>query len=422
MAGHIQDRWYKTETDANGKTTRTKTDRYGTGMRYRARYIGPDGTEKSQSFPDGKKRLAEKWLDKVKADMDSGRFVDPKAGRTTFRQYAERWLAAQTTDLATREPVSVQIRRHAIPYMGTRPLGSFKPEHIRDWLSELERAVPASSYRRVIFASVSAVFTAAVDDDYLHRNPCRASSVTAPSPSRRRVVPWTAQRTFAVRAALPVEYQAMVDLGGGCGLRQGEIFGLPEDEIGFDTGWLHVAQQVKLSGGKLVFARPKRDKERDVPLPDRVARVLKRHMEAHPPVSVTLPWLRPDGPLVTKRLLFARPAGDGAIRRTDFNARLWKPALVAANVIPEPQSGQRHQAAREHGMHALRHFYASVLLDAGENIKALSTYLGHTDPGFTLRVYTHLLPSSEGRTRRAVDSMYEGAGFGPDGPETAQSQ
>jgi hypothetical protein len=35
-------------------------------------------------------------------------------------------------------------------------------------------------------------------------------------------------------------------------------------------------------------------------------------------------------------------------------------------------------------MHALRHFYASVLLDAGESIKALSEYLGHSDPGLTV--------------------------------------
>ncbi|MFF4695925.1 tyrosine-type recombinase/integrase [Streptomyces chattanoogensis] len=422
MAGHIQDRWYKTETGPNGKPHRVKTDRHGTGMRYRARYIGPDGTEKSQSFADGRKRLAEQWLTKIKADMEGGRYVDPKASRTTFRQYAEKWLQAQTTDPTTREPVSVQLRRHAIPYLGPRPLGSFKPEHIRNWLSELERAVPASSYRRVIFASVSAVFTAAVDDDYLHRNPCQAGSVRAPAPSGQRVVPWTRQRTFAVRAALPAEYRAMVDMGAGCGLRQGEIFGLSEDAISFDTGWLHVALQVKVSGGKLVFARPKRDKERDVPLPDCVAHVLKQHMEAHPPVAVTLPWLRPDGPLITKRLLFTRTDGGGAVRRTDFNTRVWKPALVTAGVIPEPEPGKRHLAARENGMHALRHFYASVLLDAGENIKALSTYLGHTDPGFTLRVYTHLLPSSEGRTRRAVDRLYGSTDSGPDGPQTAQSE
>ncbi len=57
-------------------------------------------------------------------------------------------------------------------------------------------------------------------------------------------------------------------------------------------------------------------------------------------------------------------------------------------------------------MHALRHYYPSVLLDAGGNIQALSQDLGHSDPGFTLRTCTHLMPSSEGRTRQAVDALY----------------
>ena len=55
-------------------------------------------------------------------------------------------------------------------------------------------------------------------------------------------------------------------------------------------------------------------------------------------------------------------------------------------------------------MHALRHFYASVLIDAGESVKAVAEYLGHADPGFTLRVYAHLFPLSDERARRAVDS------------------
>jgi hypothetical protein len=38
-------------------------------------------------------------------------------------------------------------------------------------------------------------------------------------------------------------------------------------------------------------------------------------------------------------------------------------------------------------------------------IKALSEYLGHADPGFTLRTYTHLMPTSAERTRRAVDAV-----------------
>ncbi len=55
-------------------------------------------------------------------------------------------------------------------------------------------------------------------------------------------------------------------------------------------------------------------------------------------------------------------------------------------------------------MHALRHYFASVLLDAGESVRALADSLGHTAPGFTLRTYAHMLPASEDRTRRAVDA------------------
>ncbi|MFD3663416.1 tyrosine-type recombinase/integrase [Streptomyces sp. NPDC058659] len=421
MAGHIQDRWFKNETGPDGRPVRIKTDRYGIGMRYRARYIGPDGTEKSKSFPDRQKRLAEKWLSAIEADMSRGQYIDPSAGRTTFRQYGEKWLNSQTTDHTTRTSVNVHLRLHAFPYIGTRPIDSFRPEHIRDWLKELESALPVSSYRRVIFASVSAVLAAAVDDELLSKNPCKSRSVRAPAPVEPRVRPWASDRLFAVRSALPKRYQAMVDIGGGCGLRQGEIFGLAVEHVRYDTGWLHVANQVKVVNGRLVFSPPKRGKERDVPLPRQVARILREHAEEFPPVDVSLPWLKPDGPLVTKRLFFSLTGG-GAVRRTDFNTRVWKLALVQAGVIPEPREGERHQAARKHGMHALRHFYASVLLDSGENIKALSTYLGHSDPGFTLRVYTHLMPSSEGRTRRAVDGMYEAAGVTPDGPQTAQER
>ncbi|WP_243710344.1 hypothetical protein [Micromonospora sp. KC213] len=42
----------------------------------------------------------------------------------------------------------------------------------------------------------------------------------------------------------------------------------------------------------------------------------------------------------------------------------------------------------------------------GGSIKALASYLGHADPGFTLRVYTHLMPASEDRTRNAIDDLF----------------
>ncbi|WP_062207541.1 site-specific integrase [Streptomyces sp. NBRC 109706] len=405
MPGHVQDRWYKDEEQPDGTIKRVKTDRYGVGLRYRARYVGPDGTEKSKSFPDKQKRAAEKWLSNTTADMERGQYIDPKKARITFRQYAEQWVAAQTTDVATRDAVESRLRLHSYPYLGTRPLGSFQPEHMRTWVRQLEDAGIPGTYGYVIYGNVRAVLSAAVDDGYLTRNPCDARSVRPPSPEPKRVVPWEPGRVFAVRAALPPRAQAMVDLAAGCGLRQGEVFGLGVDGVGFDTDTLHVVRQVKLVKGKPVFAPPKCEKERDVPLPAVIADALRTHMKEFEPTAITLPWKKLDGPPVTAHLLFTAKEGS-AVRRNDFNDHAWKPALAAAGVIPERQRGERHQAAREHGMHALRHFYASVLLDAGESIKAVSEYLGHADASMTLRVYAHLMPTSRERTRKAVDAVF----------------
>ena len=82
------------------------------------------------------------------------------------------------------------------------------------------------------------------------------------------------------------------------------------------------------------------------------------------------------------------------INRNHFNPYVWRTALEGAGI----------ERNRSNGMHALRHFYASVLIDAGESVRAVADYLGHADPGFTLRVYAHLFPASEDRARVALDA------------------
>jgi hypothetical protein len=59
-------------------------------------------------------------------------------------------------------------------------------------------------------------------------------------------------------------------------------------------------------------------------------------------------------------------------------------------------------------------------LDQGESIKAVAEWLGHTDPSFTLATYTHLMPSSDERTKSVIDGVYaRRPGSGADGPDTA---
>ncbi|MCW8100820.1 tyrosine-type recombinase/integrase [Streptomyces tauricus] len=420
MAGHIQDRWFKTETNADGKTVRVKSDRHGSGLRYRARYIGPDGTEKSKSFPDGKKRLAEKWLSAIETDMTRGQYTDPKSVRITFRQYAEKWLDSKTSSPMTRKELGRRLRLHVYPVLGSRPVGTFRPEHIRELLAALEAKGGVSpAYARNIFADVQSVLSAAVDDSLLSRNPCGARTVQRPKPDAHPVVPWTPEQMFAVRTALLERYRAMVDIGAGCGLRQGEVFGLAEDAIDADGRTLHVVRQIKHVEGHPVFDLPKGGKKRDVPLPDSVAGALRAHLDTCKPVEIKLPWRVPEGPKVSARVIFTAEQG-GIVWRSNFNNKEWKPALSAAGLIGDAREDGRYESAREHGMHALRHFYASALLDAGENIKAVSEYMGHADPGLTLRVYAHLMPDSRERARGAIDSVFRHLSGEDHGPQTAQ--
>ena len=100
------------------------------------------------------------------------------------------------------------------------------------------------------------------------------------------------------------------------------------------------------------------------------------------------------------------PAWTPALGLRRPRASAWQPALRAAGI----------PADCENGMHAARHYLASTCLADGVDIRALASYLGHTDPGFTLRVYTHLMPSADDRMRAAIDRAFSR----PDGPATAQ--
>ena len=98
---------------------------------------------------------------------------------------------------------------------------------------------------------------------------------------------------------------------------------------------------------------------------------------------------------MTVNLLFTRNAG--VVHRGWFGVCQWAPALKAAGV----------PAGRNNGMHMLRHTFASTLLANGVDIRAVAEYLGHADPGFTLRTYTHLMPKTEDRARAAMDRAFE---------------
>lgn len=173
--------------------------------------------------------------------------------------------------------------------------------------------------------------------------------------------------------ALPSRYRAIAVVAAGCGLRQGEV------------------------------RAPRRRRRVPAPPPARGAADQDRPQQAdHRSEAVAVELaehLRRHGPLADQLVFTTRE--HKPLNRNYFNSHLWRPALLAAGVEP----------CRANGKHALRHFHASVLIDAGESVKAVAEYLGHADPGFTLRVYAHLFPSSEDRARSAVDRVLREGGL-----------
>lgn len=393
----VHDRWYREVKKPDGTTEKERTDRHGAGLRWLVRWREPDGQPRKQSF--AKKVDADNHAATVEADKLRGTYIDARAGQELFGAYAAQWLASQTSDPLTRQNIADRLRRYVEPYALHRTqLGRIKPSTIQAWLRAVdghEGRPLAESTKGVVFSHVSAILNAAVEDELISKNHCRSSSVRRPKPDARKVVPWVREWITGMREQLPERYRIFVAEGAGLGLRQGEMFGLSPDDVDWLRGFVTVQRQVKIVGNRLVFALPKGRKVRQVPLPASVRDDLAAYLAAFPARTVTLPWEEPDGKAVVVPLAVTTRQAQ-ACNRNQFNGYTWKPALEKVGI----------PAGRENGCHALRHYYASVLLDAGENIKAVSEYLGHASAAFTLRTYTHLMPASEERTRAAIDAAW----------------
>lgn len=367
----VEDRWSKTVKDEHGNVQTVPSASHGKGSRWRARYVDDQGREHAQSF--GRKTDAQRWLDEVTAAVVTGQYVDPKAGRITFREYAERWRAIQVQRPSSQAHIETMLRRHAYPMLGGRLLSEIRPSDVQGWVKGLELA-PATV--GVAHGIVSTVLKSAIRDRLIVANPCDGTKL--PKVVRPQVVPLTTEQVTSIREGLPAELQALVTLAAGTGMRQGECFGLTADRVRFLERSLLVDRQlVTLAGRKPELGPPKTAaSHRTIPLPQVVVDALAAHLAAFP--------AGPDGLVFT---LSGQPIG-----RSAFGHR-WR-AAVAGSGAPEGT-----------GFHALRHYYASLLIRHGESVKTVQARLGHASAVETLDTYSHLWPDSDDRTRDAIDSV-----------------
>jgi integrase len=342
--------------------------------RWRARYRDAANREHARHF--ARKIDAQRWLDEVTASVVTGQYVDPASGRQTLREYAEAWRAIQVHRPTTQAHLETMLRLHVYPILGDRALGSIRPSDIQTLVTMLSLSLQPSTVG-VVHRYLAGIMKAAVRDRRIAASPCEGTRL--PKSDRRHVEPLPTEAVRELEAAVPARFRAMVTLGAGTGLRQGEAFGLSVDRVDFLRRTLTVDRQlITLAGREPYLAPPKTQASvRVIPLPQVVVDALAGHLAAFPAGE--------DGFVFTS--VEGRP-----LRRQHFSARVWRPAVAACDSVP---AGTR--------FHDLRHYYASLLIRHGESVKTVQARLGHASAAETLDTYSHLWPDSDDRTREAVD-------------------
>jgi integrase len=353
------------------------------GDSWQAGYSAADGRQHTVTF--AKKADAQRWVNDLESRKARGEWTNPALGRQRFGEIARLWRETAVFRETTGERVDSVLKNHVLPYFGSMPIGAVRPSQVQGWVKDRSQTMSPSALE-VAYRYLGAIFRMAVKDGMIHRSPC--VDIKLPEVIRSRVKPPTTEEVLAIHDAMPARCKALVMVGAGTGLRQGEAFGITVPHLHMLHRTLVVEQQLITRSRAYASLQPPKTEasRREIPLPDVVLEALARHLEEFPPTLELVGHLSGQPEL----LVFTSPRS-GPLYRNRFND-VW------------------HGACRQAGglgytFHDLRHYYASLLIRQGESVKVVQSRLGHASAQETLDTYSHLWPDSEDLTRRAVDAV-----------------
>jgi integrase len=351
--GGVEDRWTKSDG--------TPSANHGTGKRWRARYVDDRGQEHAQGFT--RKTDAQRWLDGQTAAVTDGRHVAPRDAQITVREWCETWLAGYVGRPRSVKQARNQIRR-IVAEFGDLPLSALRPSQVKAWTARLAAEGLSASYVRVLHKRLAQICADAVHDNLLGRSPC--SRRTSPPMGRAKIYCATTEQVWALHDAMPEHLRAAVLLGAFAGLRIGEACGLRVADVDFLRGVVLPVQQY--GGGPLKTA----GSSAPIPIPRELTLLLSASVADFGGETVVTngaggpchPWA------VTAAVRAARGTVDG---------------------LPEAFT-----------FHDLRHYFASLLIASGADIKTVQARMRHANASMTLDVYGHLWPDADESTKAAV--------------------
>lgn len=305
----------------------------------------------------------------------------------TFGKLAELWISSYkpTIEAVTRNMYESVLRNHLLPDLANMKFKDLKPHHLQSIINDRASKGYAEQTLRKIKITASQIVELALTNDIVFRNVFEKVTVPHIEREERRILTTTEVDLVTStwvdhRMGLPV----MIMLY--CGLRRGEVLALTWGDIDINEKLITVNKAVTFNKNHSSVKAPKsKAGRRKVPIPDMI-----------------MPYLRNSH----RGSLLICPATSGALMTQSAFKRAWESYMHFLNI----KSGGR-DASRSHPKlqviqnitpHMLRHTYATLLYDAGVDIKSAQKFLGHAEVETTLQIYTHL---SEQKEQSAVDAL-----------------
>ncbi len=393
----IEDRWYPTVvvedpvTGAKSKKKVKSEERFGKGKRWRARYVDPNGVERSQSFDT--KVQAQKFIDgDVTTKVVTGTWVDPDRSGVLFSVVAEKWF----TSKKFRKPKTVAGYRSlldtvVLPRWGSTPLREIEFEDIQEWVVNLSQSGSTRFEGRGLSASrviqsyqvLSQVLRFAIKSKRLAVNPADEIDLPSMMAGERRYLTHVEVMQLALAAG---RFRALVFTLAYTGIRFGEAIALRSASIDLENRRIRVTRSATgVTGEGIVETDTKNHTTRAVPIPRILAKEFAKLLDGRGP----------------EELVFPSHKG-GYLTSTEFRWVFDQAAIAVGlkGVVP----------------HGLRHTAASLAISAGANIKVVQRMLGHKTATLTLDLYGHLFPDD---LDTVADGMDAGAQAAADQLRTA---
>ncbi|MGA5543517.1 tyrosine-type recombinase/integrase [Mycobacterium sp. NPDC051198] len=357
----VEDRWTKTVRTADGTTRSERSSNYGTGKRWRARYVDDDGREHAKGF--AKKSEAQAWLDNdVTTKFATGTYVTPAAGRVTVGDVYTSWSASQShisRKTATNRRSSWNYRVEG--RWAEIAVADVQTAAVRSWVAEMVAEDAGVPTIENAFGLLRMIMGAAVEDKRVPRNPCEGVKLPKRPHADRGYLSHAQVMALAGAVARDPEVIRFLSYTG---LRWGEMAALRVQDFDMLRRRVNVSRSVTESGG-LVWTPGKTHERRSVPFPAELVDEL----------AVLMVGKGRD------ELVFADLRG-GVLRNSNWRARVFRPAVLKCQ--------QDDATFPTITPHDLRHTAASLAISAGANVKAVQRMLGHAKASMTLDTYADL--------------------------------